>query len=1318
MTAVVLALCVLLFKPLATAQTQTTGSISGRVYDAETASRPGLPDARLILLDQETGVRRSVLTGNRGEYFFDLLMPSRYQLSCELEGYESLSGTQRNILVFIATRRELKMPPFEMRRLRRPVSPVPVPAVSQALISRASIRFEASSRSSDRPASAPWRWRELARSQGEQQPPGSQPPKVPANTLPSDSQSAKLVHSLSATRGGHFTDSQLLSLPLEGIRTFDALALLLPGVVSPPQTVSTSTGPGIGPSVGTAGQFSVNGLRSRGNNFTIDGSDNNDEDIGVRRQGFTSLIPQSIESIKQFQISTLLAEPPFGRSFGAQANAVSRSGASRVHGMAYGYITDRQFNARNFFDQSAGSFSSFPVPRSASDPSPVFLDSARLTQPNLTGGENAFTRSQAGFVLGGPLRQQKSHFFIAFEHQDINASRESHFAVPTVAQRGIFETGANGLETRFTAGSGEFSRLFYPTTAFGDAVFSLFPWPNNPLGPYGANTRTEILPADADGAILSLKADHRGSAFGKEHTLSGRFNFSKDDTVLPVTGQALFSTLQAQVRTWNLSLVADSTLSSQSSNQLRFSYGRTVMRAGSYPNGLTGAHLPGLTSTVDAGSLLSAPLLYNLTQPTTENPATAYRSYSSLQQAGFIGLPAVNGTEAITGPIGQVLMTGFSPLGVDVFNFPQQRANNTFQLADTLIVNRQRLHRIVAGFDLRRSHLNSFLDRNSRSQMVFSGAPNLNQSGGVPNELFRQGQVLSNTTRTSPFFTGADFAAVGAATGFFQTLKGPEAFGTIGLRYWQNDAFFSDQLRLRQNLSVTLGLRYGLNTVPKEVNQRIERSFQSREVAGLIAAEKQESQKAGRPAVSGFETFLSGRTEIFPGDRNNFAPYAAFAWDPFGTGMTALRGGFGIYYDQIPGAVTSQSRNVFPNFLTLNLGGYRSDTSSQLLLSTNPQRFAQPGSLDRYDLNGSGGSDLVAFMLDTARRTNNGSGPAFFLPSAQLRTPVAWHWALNAERELGSNLLVSLAYVGTRSQHLLRLATPNLGPNVIPTVLEVNSSRPAGTEPIFLGVTVPPGTSVIDLGSRLVTSGRPFPLLGSFTSIESDANSSYHSFQSQLNRRFASSLQFTTAYTWSHAIDEVSDLFDLAGGRSLPQSSRDRRSERGHAGFDVRHRFAGSFTWDVPLFARSRFLGGWQLAGIATLQGGQPFTILAPFDLNLDGNLTDRVNGRTGFREVNRGPIQFEFSQPLSQLPAIGANGREGRNTFRGPGIATLDLAARKRFQFTESHYLEVRTDFFNLFNRTHFGLPVHQIGFPAFGQSTNTLVPARVIQFALRLGF
>src|SRR5437868_6794180 len=128
------------------------------------------------------------------------------------------------------------------------------------------------------------------------------------------------------------------ALPIPGTRSFDSFAFLAPGVL-PPQETFGKSGPGISAGVGTAGQLSVNGLRSRENNFTVDGADNNDEDIGVRRQGFAALVPQPIESLQEFQIITTLADARFGRNIGGQVNALTKSGNSnQIHGMAYGFL--------------------------------------------------------------------------------------------------------------------------------------------------------------------------------------------------------------------------------------------------------------------------------------------------------------------------------------------------------------------------------------------------------------------------------------------------------------------------------------------------------------------------------------------------------------------------------------------------------------------------------------------------------------------------------------------------------------------------------------------------------------------------------------------------------------------------------------------------------------------------------------------------------------------------------------------------------------------------------------------------------------------
>ena len=324
--------------------------------------------------------------------------------------------------------------------------------------------------------------------------PGTQPTQAQTQTSTSlpESSSAfeQLVNLINASRGGSVNRRQIITLPLPGVRTFDDFAFLFAGVAPPPQPIGNSVGPGIGPGVGTTGQFSVNGLRSRSNNFTIDGSDNNDEEVGVRRQGFTSLVPQPIESVQEFQIITLLPEPQFGRSMGAQVNAVSRSGGVDFHGTVYGFLTDKRLRARDAFDLTGGP-ATFPLVRRA-DGTPVLFGFGddMLAPANPSDGENPYTRAKYGFVLGGPLGSPETNFFVSFERQDINASRESHFAVPTVEERGLFDFGAVGLRTLEAR-----SRPVLPASPIGAAFFSLFPFPNNPGGPYGRNTYSEILPA-------------------------------------------------------------------------------------------------------------------------------------------------------------------------------------------------------------------------------------------------------------------------------------------------------------------------------------------------------------------------------------------------------------------------------------------------------------------------------------------------------------------------------------------------------------------------------------------------------------------------------------------------------------------------------------------------------------------------------------------------------------------------------------------------------------------------------------------------------
>jgi hypothetical protein len=263
---------------------------------------------------------------------------------------------------------------------------------------------------------------------------------------------------------------------------------------------------------------------------------------------------------------------------------------------------------------------------------------------------------------------------------------------------------------------------------------------------------------------------------------------------------------------------------------------------------------------------------------------------------------------------------------------------------------------------------------------------------------------------------------------------------------------------------------------------------------------------------------------------------------------------------------------------------------------------------------------------------------------------------------------------------------------------------------------------------------RPNENLGAYQIYENSARSNYHALQIEGSKRYERGYQFTASYTWSHAIDDVSDVFTIAGAPILPQDGRNLRLERGSANFDIRHRFAASVLWDLPFYGRDRGLGktvfgDWQLASIFQAQTGQPFTLTVPFDNNFDGNLSDRPattagltftegHGRTRVSLDSNRSFANYLNYNVSGINFIPGAGYVGRNTARGDSFINLDLALTKTFRFTERQSMDFRAEFFNLFNRANFGLPVRILGAPAFGSAVDTVNPARMIQFALKYSF
>jgi hypothetical protein len=1176
--AITLVVCIVWLAPTEARPDTITGTLVGQVFDTTVPclvpSCPPLNGALVQVRNDDRGYIRSIRSNVSGEYRLEFIEPGNYTIIGTLEGYHE--DRIENFRIKLDRPSEIIPPPLKMVRITQAAPP---PNVENA---------------------------------------------------------EALVNKLDPTRRANFDADQVQVLPLAGIRTFDDLALLAPGVLPPPQTFGTA-GPGIGPGVGTSGQFAVNGLRSRSNNFTVDGSDNNDQDVGVRRQGFVSLVPQSIESINEFQISTLLTDAQAGRNFGAQVNAVTRSGANQFHGVLYEYLNTSGLSARNFFDFTGGA----------------------------SGEQDKNTRNQLGFVAGGPIRTDWTHFFGSYEMQELRANRESHFAVPQSVQRRFL-----GYDPALSP-AGE--------SPAGKAVLDLYPLPNNAGGPYGANTLTRVLPANASGNVGSLKIDQK---LATDHFFTARYNITDDHSTIPVVARAINSSIGTDTRTQNISTFLISQLNPSLANEFRFSYGRTR---------LSFLELPQF-----------GPFIFNRTGTDVDRDRNGIRESTR------------------TGPIGQLEIAPFSPIGVDILNFPQARTNNTFQFADTVAKLFLR-HNLKFGVDLRRTQFNSLLDRNFRPLITFNGAFN------------RDPFLLDSNGNAVPFLSGIDLASIGAPTGIFQTIATNAEDSSIGLRFSEMAFFLQDSWRVKPSLSLSFGVRYERTTVPTEVNRKIENTFdlssfpandptrnspRDPEVASALAAFD--------TATAGLRDFLGGRERIYHSDNNNFGFRLGFAWDPFGDGKTAVRAGYGLYYDQILGSVVSQSRNVFPTFIPVDF--------SPGFLGFDRNILVNPSFIGRVDAAGNpvfllvgnnainlfGGrtTDLRAGIGGLFSQTSQqlsalpgsmaGNGLAFTLPDANLRTPYGQHFHLTFEREFLQEYLLSVAYVGTRGTKLMQFLTPNLGPN------SITFEQPDADGRLSFVSVAPRLPGVTDAQSR-----RPDTRLGAYTIFASNGQSNYHSLQLALTKRMSRQLQFTSAYTWGHVIDNVSDIFDIAGASSLPQDSRNLRAERASSGFDARHRSSSSLIWDLP--GTHPIAGGWRLAFITVLQTGQPFTVNSSIDVNEDGNLTDRLNSTAGLALLEEGQRRIQILSGTSFRSLLALQGRSGfvgRNSFRAQGLTNIDLSVIKQFRMGDRQRLEFRMETFNLLNKAHFGIPIRTLESPGFGQSVDTIADARRIQLVFKFLF
>ena len=1037
------------------------------------------------------------------------------------------------------------------------------------------------------------------------------------------------------TVGDVVENRKIVEIPLNN-RNFLQLVTLVPGVTSDDTAES-----GIGLTSTT--NIVIAGNRRNSTNYLVDGVSN--VDVG---SNITLLSTPTVDSIQEFRVITSVPNAEFGRASGGVVNIITAGGGRDFHGSLYEFLRNDKLNANSFLNNTAGRFCDDGLA------APIGRECGELRAPRSTLRYNNF-----GYTFSGPVwipklyprGGEKTFFFWSQEwRRVIRQPAENIITVPSLRERrGDFSQSSVQIIDPLTGLQFPGNRIpenrLDPTAL---TILNLYPEPTIAAVSAGLdpNRVLAVAPTINNTRQETLRVDHN---FNSNHRLMGRYTHDLSQT--REQGGLFFGVTVPGIATTDTNVPGQILAVSLTS-----SFGTNVVNEVSF-------NMSGNDITTD---LVGRWTRANVNIPNNE-----------LFPQNISDLPPT------------VVITGFPTLGAgQLFDISYRNFNPKDNLTWV-----KGAHTMKFGADISWERKDENAANESQGRFSFTG-------------------LQTRRTGVQSGIALADFL-LGRAS----TYGEAERDVTNHLRFGRSEFYAQDTWKARPNLQLDYGLRYQLFRLPTDTEdvftaflpELYNPAFAPRCAnATCTALVRDSGNLLNGIIIAGVNSPFGRRVQEM--DKNNFAPRFGFAWSPAATSgflaaltggpeKTVIRGGYGIYYDQVLIGILEQNTFVNPPFNnTASLTG----TVAAPITYANPAAGAPPGTL---------------------------APRALITTSNPFITPVTQQYNLTIQRQLGQSAAFEIGYLGSGGNHQTRPVDINA-----PTPQEIlNAARGVvGCDPALNATNNP--ISCINLA-------RPFRGYTTITDRQTTGTFRYNALISALKLQRTRGLSAQFSYTWSKNMTDATNDRDAI---DLPQIRTNFALERAVARFDRTHVFKASYVYEVP-YPTSGFMaasvlrqvfGGWEVAGITTAMTGLPLNRVVQGNNTLArGTRPDQISDP--FSNVPQGETRVPYYiNPLAFLPtAVGEIGTSGRAPFRFENVYETDLNLAKNWRWSERFRVQFRAEFFNVFNKTTVNdifqtvpnLLPNNLAFTSleeflktgsqFGQVFSTRRP-REIQFGLKFNF